>query len=87
MQLLEAVLKDGAWVPLECYCDNYNETRDAVYSRRAKGIWQDGVHCKFVKGGGLWINLIAVNTWAAKSELRRASPSGSTEAANQSGSA
>lgn len=84
--LLEEVLRDGWWVPIEAYLRDYDETREAVHTRRSKGIWQDGVHSKFVAGGGLWINLLAVNQWAAKSESRRGSRHGGTNKARGSDS-
>lgn len=87
-QLLELALRDGWWVPVETYLASYpGETREAIYSRRSKGLWQDGVHSKFVKGAGLWINLMAVNSWVAKSALRQASPSDAIAKGAGSGSA
>jgi hypothetical protein len=88
LELLQAVLRDGWWVPLETYLAAYpGETQKAVYNRRSKGgVWIDGVHSKFVKGGGLWINLMAVNAWVAKSELRLVSPSEKTVAGSRSAS-
>ncbi len=71
--LLAAVTDDGWWIPVDRYCELYGETKEAVMTRRSKGIWRDGVESKFLKGAGLWVNLIAVNEWAAKSALRRVS--------------
>lgn len=67
-RLLETALTDGLWVPLDCYLANYQDTKRAVYSRRSRGDWKDGVHSKIIKGGGLWINLLAVNEWAAQAK-------------------
>lgn len=75
-RLLRAVLEHGEWVPVKRYCDLKGETEAAVLSRRSKGIWRDGVESKFLKGAGLWVNLIAVNEWAAKSALRQVSQPG-----------
>ena len=80
--LLETALRDGWWVPLEAYLRDYADTKEAVYTRRSKGVWQDGVHSKFVKGSGIWVNLVEVNSWVAKSELRLESRSEKTKAAN-----
>lgn len=79
----EDILRHGWWVPLDEYLAKHaGETAKAVYNRRSNGIWEDGVHSKVVQGGGLWVNLLAVNAWAAKSELRLESRSGRTKAAN-----
>lgn len=87
LELLEVVLRDGWWVPLETYLANYpGESKEAIYSRRSKTLWKDGIHSKFVKGGGLWINLVAVNAWVARSELRLASRSDETKTESGSGS-
>lgn len=66
LELLQAALRDGWWIPIDAYLRDYEDTREAVYSRRSKGIWQDGIHSKFVQGGGLWINLPEVRKWGAK---------------------
>lgn len=88
LELLDVAMRDGWWVPLEAYLAAYpGESKEAIYTRRSKAIWMDGVHSKFVKGGGLWINLIAVNQWVAKSELRLVSRSGATEKEGKSDSA
>lgn len=77
--LVRVAREQGLWFPLEVYLHEYRgETKEAVYARRSKSIWLDGVHCKFVKGAGLWINLLAVNEWVAKSELRPESPAAKT---------
>lgn len=68
VQILEALVRDGAWVPLDCYLRLYTDTKRAVYSRRSRGDWKDGIHSKIIKGGGLWINLLAVNEWAAQAK-------------------
>jgi hypothetical protein len=73
--LLAAVTADGWWIPAERYAELYGESVDAVKTRKSKGIWRDGVECSTLKGGGLWVNLIAVNAWAARRESRRESRS------------
>lgn len=83
----EDVLREGWWVPLEAYLAEYKgETAKAVYNRRSNGTWQDGVHAKFIKGSGVWVNLLAVNAWAAKSGLRLVSQSGKGKTASPSAS-
>lgn len=86
LRLLEIADRDGWWVPLATYLREYSDTPQAVYTRRSKGIWKDGIHSKFVRGGGIWINLVAVNTWVAKSELRLVSQSAKTQPDDESGS-
>lgn len=79
------VTKDGLWVPLPTYLHLYQgETAEAIYKRRQKGHWLDDVECRFPKGGDLWINLIAVNKWAAKSVSKKASRSEEADSATPS---
>jgi hypothetical protein len=95
LQLAGAIAKDGWWVPLEEYlARNRGETAEAVKSRRSKKdpktgrpVWTDGVESKFVRGSGIWVNLLAVNSWAARSELRLVSPSDTTPRASRKASA
>lgn len=70
LKLLEAIARDGWWVPLDCYVAAYHETKEAVWSRRRRGVWQDDVHLRELKGGGIWVNLLAVNRWAALGPVR-----------------
>lgn len=64
----------GAWVPLGDYLRLYpSETKEAVYTRRSRGFWQDGKHTSLKKGAGLWVNLIEVNKWASKTESKEKS--------------
>lgn len=80
--------KDGWWVPIDDYLALHKgESAEAVKTRRSKGIWRDGVESKYLKGAGLWVNLIAVNEWAAKSELRQVSASGERAAGSPAASA
>ena len=66
IELVEAVLRDGLWVPLDGYLAVYKDTKRAVYSRRGAGYWLDGIHAKRVAGAGIWVNLLAVHRWAAR---------------------
>lgn len=72
-KLLDALLKaiaaeDGLWVPLEAYLSEYHETREAVYTRRAKGLWADGVESKRIHGAGVWINVPAARAWVEQQD-------------------
>lgn len=85
--VVKALAADGGWVPIQTYLHLYkSETYEAVQTRRSKGIWKDGVESKFVKGAGLWVNLLAVNSWVAKSPLRLASVPDSTKTGSPSAS-
>lgn len=81
--------RHGAWwVPLDTYLAQYpGETEDSVYSRRYKGVWRDGIECKKIRGAGLWVNIVAVNTWAASAESRPVSLPDSTATGKRSASA
>jgi len=57
------------WVTMAEWCRLSGDSPDAVYTRRARGIWRDGVECSKPKGGGLWVNLIAAAAWASRSGL------------------
>lgn len=55
------------WVPITAYLDSAKgDTREAVESRLRRGHWLRGVHARKPEGAKeLWINLPAVNDWAA----------------------
>jgi hypothetical protein len=53
------------WVKLEWYCEHTGDTKDAVYSRRHKGKWADGIHCE-MRDGRLWINYREAQKWKKK---------------------
>lgn len=54
------------WVPLSEYCAQSNETPAAVDARLRRGHWLKGVHARKPEGAKeLWINLKAVDDWAA----------------------
>lgn len=61
---------DEEWITADEWCRRTGDTLEAIYSRRAKGTWQDGVHSNKPKGGGLWVNRVKANEWAAKSVSR-----------------
>ena len=51
------------WVKLKKYCELSGDTVDAVKSRRKRGMWLEGKHCKRAPDGNLWINLQQVEKW------------------------
>ena len=51
------------WVKLKKYCELSGDTPHAVRSRRKRGIWLDGKHCKCAPDGKLWVNLPKVEAW------------------------
>lgn len=54
------------WVPMNRYCELFGETPDAVDKRLRSGHWLRDVHVRQPEGSKqLWINLEAVNDWAA----------------------
>lgn len=55
------------WVPISEYCAQARgETADAVSGRLKRGQWLNGVHARRPDGSReLWINLRAVEDWAA----------------------
>jgi hypothetical protein len=42
------------WVKLSKYCELSGDTANAVHSKRKKGQFLDGVHCKIASDGNLW---------------------------------
>jgi len=56
------------WVRAKHYCTQTGETMDAIYKRRSKGQWIDGVQCKLDPLGNLWINLPEVRKWLETGE-------------------
>lgn len=57
------------WVKLKKYCEYSGDTIRAVHSKRQKGTWLDGIHCKVAPDGNLWINLIEVERWVESGNL------------------
>jgi hypothetical protein len=51
------------WVKLSKYCELSGDTANAVHSKRKKGQFLDGVHCKIASDGNLWVNVEAVEKW------------------------
>jgi len=51
------------WVKLAKYCEMSGETKYAVYGKRRKGTYIDGIHCKLADDGKLWINVEMVEKW------------------------
>ena len=42
------------WVKLKKYCELSGDTMNAVHSKRRKGIWLDGQHCRLAPDGNLF---------------------------------
>ena len=54
------------WVRLKKYCELSGDTPAAVEGRLRAGIWLRDVHARRPEGSKeLWVNLHAVNDWAA----------------------
>ncbi|WP_124458970.1 excisionase [Variovorax sp. KBW07] len=54
------------WVPINRYCELFGETPDAVDKRLRSGHWLRDVHVRHPVGSKQsWINIQAVNDWAA----------------------
>lgn len=54
------------WVRLSRYCELTGETPAAVDNRIRAGVWLRDVHARRPDGSKeLWVNLRAVNDWAA----------------------
>ena len=51
------------WIKLNKYCELSGDTRDAVHTRRRKGVWIDGMQCRIGPDGNLWINPEEVSRW------------------------
>jgi hypothetical protein len=52
-------------VTLERWCELTGDTKDAVYSRRHKGKWADGIHCE-LRDHRLWVNVPEAQKWLKK---------------------
>jgi hypothetical protein len=57
------------WVTVKKYCEMSGDTTKAVYIRRSKGVWAEGVHAKKIPGMGVMINLEEINKWIESSQL------------------
>ena len=54
------------WVRMKRYCELSGDTPDAVDCRLRAGHWLKDVHARRPAGSKeLWVNLDAVNDWAA----------------------
>jgi len=54
------------WIPVSKYCELTGETADAVDKRIRSGYWLRDIHVRQPEGSSrLWINIEAVNQWAA----------------------
>lgn len=54
------------WVRLSKYCELSNDTPAGVDKRLRSGIWLRDIHARQPEGSKeLWVNLEAVNDWAA----------------------
>ena len=68
------------WILLEKYCQLTGDTKEAVYARRKKGNWLDGVQCVLVRRR-IRVCLAEVDQWIQKnsgvkpSVFHRVSPS------------
>lgn len=61
------------WVPMDKYCELFNETPDMVDARLRRGHWLRGTHARVPAGSKqLWINIPAVNDWAAGKPVKPA---------------
>jgi len=50
-------------IPLKRYCQITGETPNAVYLRRLKGVWIEGVELYKPEGSDWWVDLAAVRAW------------------------
>lgn len=54
------------WVPLRDYLRHFKgESANGVQTRVSRGYWKLGVQYATPKGGGPWVNLVAVRDWIA----------------------
>lgn len=51
------------WTKIKKYCEISGDTPNAIYAKRKKGIWLDGIQCKVGPDGNIWINTNEVDKW------------------------
>lgn len=51
------------WIRLERHCEITGDTRDAVYARRKKHQWVEGIHSKLGADGKIYVNPEEWNKW------------------------
>lgn len=56
-------LDDFPYMRIKTYAMRYGDTVQAIYARRKKGSWLEGVHYQKSPDGNLWVNLIEVKQW------------------------
>ena len=55
------------WVTLHKYCELSGETQQAVYAKRKKSMWLEGVHSTLGPDGKVWVNIKEVEKWVQQS--------------------
>lgn len=51
------------WIKLQKYCELSGDTKDAIYAKNRRRIWQRGVHYEKGADGCIYINTEAVSKW------------------------
>lgn len=59
---------DFPYMRLKAYAVQYGDSVQAVYARRKKGIWIQGIHYQKSPDGKLWVNLLEVKQWIEQSK-------------------
>ena len=59
------------WVTLEHHCKATGDTKMAVYMRRNKRQWVEGVHCKTAPNGRVFVNPEEYNKWVESQSSAR----------------
>lgn len=68
--MLRSTPNDFPYMPLKAYALQYGDSVKAVYARRKKGAWIQGIHYQKSPDGKLWVNLIEVKQWIEQSKYR-----------------
>jgi hypothetical protein len=56
------------WIKVSRYCEITGDTPDAVYAKKRRRLWAEGVHFKKAPDGCLWINTEEVERWVEQSQ-------------------
>ncbi|BBH14573.1 MULTISPECIES: hypothetical protein [Chromobacterium] len=60
------------WLPQARYCEIMGDTPDGVRAKRRGGVWRENVEWRIAGDGKVWVNIKAVQEWAASSRAPKA---------------
>lgn len=66
---LDKAIEAIGGIPLKRYCQITGELPNAIYQRKFRKVWLEGVHLTRPNGGDWWVDLAMVNAWRLQNGL------------------